>query len=125
MDRRSYTWWAFGLWCLAGMRLAFGVLSILTIGFAILFVTLVLCAVLLWQVGIGPSLTGIVAGGAAPVLYVAWLNRDGPGSHCTVTASSSSCSDEWTPWPFLVVAVAMVVVGVVSFLRLRRAQSRA
>jgi hypothetical protein len=87
-------------------------------------VTLALCALLLWKVGVGPALTGILAGGAAPLLYVAWLNRHGPGSHCTVTATSSSCTDEWTPWPFVVVAVAMVVAGVISFVRLRGAQSR-
>jgi hypothetical protein len=124
MDRRAYTWWAFGLWCVAGTGLALGVISILTIGFAVLFVTLVLCGFLLWKVGFGPALTGIITGAAAPVLYVAWLNRDGPGSHCIVTATSSSCTDEWTPWPFLVVAVAMVVAGVVSFVWLRGAQSR-
>jgi hypothetical protein len=125
MERRAYTWWAFALWCLAGVGFCLGVLSILTIGFAVLFVTLVLSALLLWRVGVGPALTGIVAGGAAPVLYVAWLNRDGPGSHCTVTATSSSCIDEWTPWPFLVVAVGMVVAGVVAFVRLRGADEQA
>ncbi len=125
MDRRAYTWWAFGLWCLAGTGLCLGVLSILTIGFAVLFVTLVACGLLLWRVGVGPAITGLVAGAAVPVLYVAWLNRDGPGSHCTVTRTSSSCTDEWSPWPFVVVAVAMLVAGVVSFVRLRGAQSRA
>ncbi len=125
IDRRANTWWAWGLWCFAGAGLCVGVLAILTIGFAVLFVTLVVCGVLLWRVGVGPALTGIISGAAAPLLYVAWLNRDGPGSHCTVTATSSSCTDEWTPWPFVVVAVAMVVAGVVSFVRLRGAQSRA
>ena len=125
MDQRANTWWAFALWAVAGAGLCLGVLSILTIGFAVLFVTLVVCGVLLWRTGVGPALTGIIAGGAAPVLYVAWLNRDGPGSHCTVTATSNTCTDEWSPWPFAVVAVAMLVAGVVSFIRLRRAQSRA
>lgn len=125
LDRRASAWWAFGLWCVAGAGLSLGVLSILTIGFAVLFVTLALCALLLWNVGVGPALTGILAGGAAPLLYLAWLNRHGPGSYCTVTAISSSCTDESTPWPFVVVAVAMVVAGVVSFVRLRGAQSRA
>lgn len=125
MDRRANTWWAFGLWCVVGTGLCLGVISILTIGFAVLFVTLVACGFLLWRVGFGPALTGIVAGAAAPVLYVAWLNRDGPGSHCTVTATSKACADEWSPWPFVVVAAAMLVAGVVSFLRLRGAQSRA
>jgi hypothetical protein len=121
VDRRAYTWWAFGSWCVAGVGLAAGVLSILTVGFAVLFLTLAACGLLLWRVGFGPALTGIVTGGAVPVLYVAWLNRDGPGSHCTVTPTSSSCSHEWSPWPFVVVALVMVGVGVVAFVRLRRA----
>jgi hypothetical protein len=120
MERRSKTWWAWGIWCLVGAGLCLGVLSILTIGFAVLLVTLVLCGLLLWRIGVGPALTGISSGAAAPVLYVAWLNRDGPGSRCTLTATSSSCTDEWSPWPFVVVAVGLFVAGIVMFAVLRR-----
>ncbi len=120
MDQRANSWLAFALWCVAGAGLCAGVISILTVGFAVLLLTLVVCAFLLWWAGVGPALTGIAAGAAAPVLWVAWLNRGGPGTVCSGTAASSSCTDEWTPWPFLLVAVLMVVAGVVGFLRLRR-----
>ena len=54
------------------------------------------------------------------MLYVAWLNRDGPGTVCTSTATETSCGDEWSPWPFVVVAVVLAGAGLVAFLRLRR-----
>jgi hypothetical protein len=54
------------------------------------------------------------------VLYVAWLNRDGPGQVCTSTATDTSCADEWSPWPFVALAVVLAGAGVVAFVRGRR-----
>jgi hypothetical protein len=120
MERRADSWAAFGLWCLAGVGASLGVLSLLTIGPFVLLLTFVLCGFLLWRLAFGAGMAGLLAGASLPVLYVAWLNRDGPGTVCTSTATSSSCGDEWSPWPFVAVAVLMVVAGVVVFARLRR-----
>jgi hypothetical protein len=117
---RADSWPAFAGWWVAGGGMSFGILSLLTIGPFVLLLTLVLCGFLLWRLGFGSAMTGLLAGASAPVLFVAWLNRDGPGTVCTTTATSSSCRDEWAPWPFVVVAVLMVVAGVVAFLRMRR-----
>jgi MYXO-CTERM domain-containing protein len=32
-----------------------------------------------------------------------------------------SCQDEWSPWPFVVLALVAAVAGVLVFLRTRRA----
>ncbi len=110
---------AFAGWCVAGAGLCLGVLSILTIGpFALLF-TLFLCAYLLWRLGFGWGMAGLVSGAAAPLLYVAWLNRGGPGEVCTGDSRALSCTDEWSPWPFVVGAVVLAVVGVLVFVRRR------
>jgi hypothetical protein len=97
-----------------------GVLSLLTIGPFVLLLTLVLCGFLLWRLEFGAGMAGLLPGASVPVLYVAWLNRDGPGTVCTTTSTSNSCGDEWAPWPFVVVAVLMVAAGVIAFIRMRR-----
>jgi len=63
---------------------------------------------------------GLLSGAAVPVLYVAWLNRDGPGRVCTVTASTTSCVDEWSPWPFVALALVLAGGGILAFVRRRR-----
>jgi len=62
-----------------------------------------------------------ICGVALPVLFVAWLNRDGPGNVCTVTSAGTSCVEEWSPWPFLVVAAALVTSGVAGCVAARHA----
>jgi len=120
MKAGSDSWAAYWLWCLAGAGLCLGVLSILTIGPFVLLVTLGLCAWLLWRVDFGWGMLGLLSGAALPLLYVAWLNRDGPGTVCTSTATETSCGDEWSPWPFVVVGVVLIVAGLVAFLHFRR-----
>ena len=110
---------AFVGWCLAGAAACFGVISLLTIGPFILLGTLFLCAWLLSRFNFGWAMGGLLTGAAVPVVYVAWLNRDGPGEVCTHTATSTSCDNEWSPWPFLVAAVVLVVAGILVFLRRR------
>lgn len=54
---------------------------------------------------------GVVAGLALPVLYVAWLNRGGPGEVCRTLAGGQECLDAWSPWPFIGAAVLCFVVA--------------
>jgi hypothetical protein len=63
---------------------------------------------------------GLLTGAAIPVVFVAWLNRDGPGEVCSRSATGESCGDEWSPWPFVVVALVLAVAGVLVFARGRR-----
>ncbi len=112
---------AFLAWCLAGVVGSFGVLSILSVGPMLLLGALFLSGVLLWRYGFGWSMGGLLSGAAVPVLYVAWLNRDGPGQVCTTSASSAtssiSCVDEWSPWPFVGVAVVLAIAGLAVLAR--------
>jgi hypothetical protein len=108
---------AFAGWCLAGAGGCFGVLSILTVGPFVLLGTLLLSAWLLWRFNVGWAMGGLLSGAALPVLYVAWLNRGGPGQVCTHTATTESCTDAWSPWPFVAVAVVLAVAGIVVLAR--------
>lgn len=106
-------------WCLVGAALALSMLTLLTIGPFVLLVTLMLIGFLLWRVDFGWAMAGMISGAGLPVLYVAWLNRGGPGEVCTQTATQLSCSDEWSPWPFVVVGALLLAGGVVAFARNR------
>jgi hypothetical protein len=112
---------AFLGWCVAGAGACFGVLSLLTVGPFVLLATLFVCAWLLWQFNFGWAMGGLLTGASLPLLYVAWLNRAGPGEVCTHTATSETCGDEWSPWPFVALAVVLAVAGVVVFARRGRA----
>jgi hypothetical protein len=110
---------AFLGWCLVGAAWGLSILSLLTIGPFVLLFTLMLVGVMLWRVDFGWGMAGIISGASLPVLYVAWINRGGPGEVCSHFDGGESCTDEWSPWPFLVLAVILLVVGVVVFVRHR------
>jgi hypothetical protein len=107
---------AFLGWCLTGAGLCLGVLTILTIGPFLLLAALFLCALLLWRAGFGWGMAGLLSGAAAPLLLVAWLNRGGPGRVCTGDSRALTCTDEWSPWPFVGAAVLLAVAGLSVFL---------
>ena len=52
-----------------------------------------------------------VAGAAGPLLYVAFLNRRGPGVHCAARAAEVECTDLWSPWPFVLLTVLAVAAA--------------
>ncbi len=113
-------WAAFGAWTLVGAGAAFGVLGLATIGIFVLAGTAVL-GTLVWR-GYGRSgSAGLVSGLGLPLLYIAFLNRHGPGWYCTSTGDSVACDELWTPWPWLVTGSALVLAGLL--LRLRRGAS--
>ena len=108
---------AFLGWCAVGAALGLAVLTLLTIGPFVLLVTLMLIGFMLWRVDFGWAMAGMISGAGLPVLVVAWLNRDGPGEVCTRSATELQCQDEWSPWPFLVAGVLLIVVGGAVFAR--------
>jgi len=67
----------------------------------------------------------LLCGLALPALLVAWLNRDGPGNVCTITPSSTSCVEEWSPWPWVAVASALILSGIAGSVMARRSAIRA
>lgn len=68
---------------------------------------------------------GILSGISMLAFLIAYLNRDGPGEVCIahIGSACTSFEQQWSPWPFVAVAVIMVVGGVVGFVFMRR-QSR-
>lgn len=100
-------------WLVTGALIGTGVVGLLTIGLPLLMLGGVLAVVGARSPHLArPSAGLLLVGVAAAPLYLAWLNREGPGKVCHVSATSSGCADTSSPWPFLAVATALAVTGV-------------
>jgi hypothetical protein len=108
-------------WVLVGAGAMLSLLAVLTIGIFIAPFVGLAGLVLLSQERGRAAATALVCGPALPLLFVAWLNREGPGNICTTTPSSQSCAEEWSPWPFVVAALGFIALGVAVTLAYRRA----
>ena len=115
---RSWLW--FGAWVLVGGGYALALASLLSIGIFVLALTAGATAWLASRRGSLVGLPGALCGPALPLLLIAYLNRGGPGTVCTGTPENNSCTDEWSPWPFLGTGVLLLAVGLVLFLVVRR-----
>jgi hypothetical protein len=112
---------AFLGWVLLGAGIGLGFGAVLLVGLVAAVLLLVIGAVVVARQGLRPAQLGVVSGLGALPLTIAWLNRHGPGQYCTGgVTGASECVAQWSPWPFALVGVALVVVGVVTFLRTRR-----
>lgn len=113
IDRRDVTW--FIAWMLTGAGFALGILGALSIGPYVLVITVTATTVLATRTGSKVGLPGLVSGLGPPLFYVAFLNRSGPGTVCTSTGTGQSCVDEWSPWPWLAIAIVLLVSGCLWF----------
>jgi hypothetical protein len=120
-SRSRPVWWAYVWWLVVGALVGLGVAALLTIGAALLLLASVLVLVASRVPALrSPAVGGGLAGIGLAVFYLAWLNREGPGTVCHTTATSVDCTDEWSPWPFVAVGVALVLGSVLLVQLLRR-----
>lgn len=111
----------FVAWAVAGAGLAMSIAGAFTIGLFVLVPTVVWIGVLVTRPGArGPAVFGALTGPAFVAFWIGWLNRDGPGDVCTSSPTESSCSEEWSPWPFAAVGVVLLIVAVLLYVRARR-----
>ncbi len=110
------------VWASVGALGAFGIAGLATIGLFLFAGAALVAGVALAVPALRPpSLPGLLVGLSTAPLYIAWLNRDGPGLVCTTTADSMSCSDQWSPWPFVAVGVLLAGAGLALLVAARRA----
>lgn len=114
--------WAYLLWIVVGGLLAFGFAGILTVGIFVIPIALVLGVIgLIIPASRSYSVLSCLIGMGAVAVYLAWLNRGGPGTVCESRLDSLVCVDQWSPWPFLAAGVALILTGIWLPLRLSRA----
>ena len=108
------------LWFIAAGLCTTGLAALYTIGVPLVAAGAALVAFLAYSKRLRPAWPGAIAGPAAPLVYIAYLNRSGPGTVCTGSATGSSCTDQYAPWPFLVTAVVFVLLALIcGYLRPR------
>ena len=114
------SWLSFLAWPIIGAALSLSVLEAMTIGIFVLpFAIAGLLALRKWG-GNQKSSVGLISGAGLPLLYVAYLNRQGPGMVCgTYKSGGGYCMEEYSPLPFLLFGTALVVIGVLLYIRLR------
>jgi hypothetical protein len=92
------------------------VLTILSIGVFILPVAVICTIFLVRNPGARQWAFGLISGCGLPCLWIALLNRDGPGDVCTSTNGVHSCTQEWDPRIWIAVGLGFVVLGVAATL---------
>ncbi|MFF1542614.1 hypothetical protein [Streptomyces sp. NPDC058291] len=109
--------WFLG-WLAVGACAGTGLAAILSFGIVLVLLAAVAAGVLLWR---SPrrTIVGLLAGPAVPLVYIAYLNRGGPGNVCRAAAGGQTCVDEYAPVPFLVGAAVFSCAGVLMFIALR------
>jgi len=113
--------WAYAWWAATGAVLSFGIVGLLTIGAYLLPVGLVLLVVgSLWAPLRNQSAIALVGGLAAAPLFLAWLNQQGPGRICETIEDVTACAERWSPWPFVAVALLLLVGAATAAVRARR-----
>jgi hypothetical protein len=63
------------------------------------------------------SLFGLLAGAGLLCLFVAYVQRDGPGTTCWHTAAGSGCDQHLNPIPWLVAGVLLILGAVTGQMR--------
>ena len=113
------TRWAwFGAWVLVGASAALALISFVIPFFVI---PIVLGGVLIWRRESHQSAVGAVSGAGFLFLYVAYVQRDGPGTTCTsLPHGGQQCDEHLNPLPWLVLGILLVVAGVAIFARVSR-----
>jgi MYXO-CTERM domain-containing protein len=95
--------------------LAISALGLFTVPLALLF-----AVVLVARRHTGRPALGVLVGMAVVSLWVAYVQRRGPGTVSWHTGTASGATQYLDPRPWLVVGVLLVGVGLAAFLRRRR-----
>lgn len=114
-----FGWVAVGVTALAGLLAAFAIPVFL--GLLAMSCAGALALISRKRTRIGYS--GILCGCAIPLLFVAYLNRDGPGEICTshVGVACGSAEQQSSPWPWAIAGLILLTVGVVASIASKRA----
>ena len=109
VERRSpRTWAGFFAWAVFGAATAFGTVSFPTLALLLIIIGGSIAA---FRPAFRRSWIGALTGAGALYLYVAYVQRRGPGTVCWHTATASGCDQYLSPWPWLVVGAALVLTG--------------
>lgn len=104
----------FWAWALVGVGAA---LAAVSLGPILLLPVAAVALVLARRSSIRPSAFGVLSGVGILLLYVAYLQRDGPGTTCWHTATTSGCSHPLNPLPWAITGGAFFACGIAAYAR--------
>ncbi len=99
-------------WAVTGTLIGFGIAGVATIGVYLIPVAMVLALIGIVRYR-DRSAIALVGGLAVAPLYIAWLNRNGPGTVCRTVGGTTECADQWSPWPFVAVGLTLLIISLV------------
>jgi hypothetical protein len=112
--------WPFLAWAAVGAGTCLAFLTAFTIGIFVMPLVIAATITLLrWRGGRTVTAVGVISGLGLVPLYVAYLNRGGPGDVCSTSTGGQICITEWSPWPWFTAGVALIALGVAAFALLR------
>ena len=103
----------FWAWALVGVGFGFGISAIGTFTVPLALLAVVFMARRRPVRGAWGVATGI----GSVLLFVAYLQRQGPGTTCYTTATGGGCDEHLNPLPWLVLGLMLFVAGVVLHAR--------
>jgi hypothetical protein len=120
--RLGWVW--FAAWLIIGVGYTLSLLGAASIGLLVLPLPVLATILLARRQHAHNGLPGLISGLGIPLLYVAYLNRAGPGTICTAITGGQDCNDEWSPWPWLAAGVILLVLGLAAFIARQRHQTK-
>src|SRR6266542_166720 len=124
--QRRHNWQSAGEWAVVFALLSLGVVSIMSIGYAVLAGALILLVIVRRRNRAWPeALIGGLVGTGATCLFIAYLHRDDspcpPGPvHMVVHRGDFGSCGGFDPTPWLVTGLVLAVSGIVAYLILKR-----
>jgi hypothetical protein len=103
----------FWAWAIVGLGVALGGISF-ALGPLVLLPSLGIAAVLASSARIRQSAFGLMTGAGAVCLFVAWVQRRGPGTVCWRKELSSGCDQYLDPRPWLAIGLALFLGGILA-----------
>ena len=117
IGHRLWPW--FAGWVAVGAAWSLAGVAVLSVGLLVVPAAVVGTVVLARKGPPGSSRFGVVTGLGLVPLYVAYLNRAGPGTVCSAIAHGGhSCLQAWNPWPWVAAGTALVALGIALFVAL-------
>lgn len=114
------SWALFLAWSFVGLAFAMVFLGAFSIGIFFVPIVIISSILLARRPDSRRGLPGLIAGLGLPLLYVAFLNRDGPGTVCSATSNAlgvgQNCAQQGNPWLWLIGALVLIAAGIATFL---------
>jgi hypothetical protein len=104
----------FWAWALIGAAAA---LAISALGPLLAMPVLLAAYLMASRPGIRRSAFGLLSGAGALLLYVAWVQRAGPGTTCWHTETASGCDQHLNPLPWLLAGIVLFIGGITAHAR--------